>query len=171
MQTTTATPHAQAGQRARVIAEIARDRFAPPATLPILQTIAAHLETAAHYLETDTPGDLSSITVEVTEALWLADMLAEDNPATRFPVDFTNYVLHQLTGRPLPFPAPLNPLSSTLAEREASVTGRLQHLHDDTTAQANHPAEWLRAVLALWQKHMRLADEVRADNGRPDNQR
>ncbi|MET9776224.1 hypothetical protein ABZ023_18520 [Streptomyces sp. NPDC006367] len=166
----TTTPHALAAQRARVIAQIARDRYAPPATRPVLETIAGYLDTAAHHLETDTPGALVSVPVEATEALWHADRLAEEHPATRFPTDFTNYVLHQLTGRPLPTPEPLNPTRPALAEREQSLTWRLRSLHADTATQAQHPAEWLYSALGLWQRLMRLADEVRVDNARPCNQ-
>ncbi|MFI0813646.1 hypothetical protein [Streptomyces echinatus] len=170
MPTTNANQCRQAAQYARIIAAIARNRPAPPATLQILQVIASQMDTAANYLDTDTPGPLSSLPIEATEALWLAEVLAEDNPATQLPADFTNYVLHHVTGRPLPFPEPMLPLSDRLAMQEVDLTNRLQHLHDDTDMQAAHPDEWLRTVFSLWQKLMRLADAVREDNNRSYHQ-
>ncbi|MFI9771868.1 hypothetical protein ACIHJG_34140 [Streptomyces sp. NPDC052415] len=160
----------QAAHYARVIAAIARDRPVPPATLSSLHVIANQLDNAANFLDTDAPGPLSSLPIAATEALWLAELFAEDNPATRLPTDFTNYVLHRITGRPLPFPEPMFPLSDRLALQEVELTNRLQYLHDDTDMQVAHPDEWLRAVLSLWQKLLRLAEAVREDNSRSSHQ-
>ncbi|MER7952027.1 hypothetical protein ABTY59_32015 [Streptomyces sp. NPDC096079] len=165
-----ATPYAQAAQRARVIAETALDRFAGPGTIQVLVRISGLLEAAALFLDDEQPGPYVSVPVEATEALWKADTLAEEHPDTRFPEGFTNYVLHALTGRPLPFPAPLHPVSDRMVLREIDLRNRLSQLHADTEQQAARPDEWLRAVLTTWQKHMRLATEVRVDNARPCNQ-
>lgn len=164
-----ADPYAQAAQRARVIADVARDRYAGPDTMTVLVRIAGFLDSAALFLDDEKPGPDVSLPDEVTEALWRADTLAEQDPQTRFPEGFTNYVLHALTGRPLPFPEPLNPVSPTLALREIDARNRLAQLHADTEQQAECPDGWLRAVLTTWQQHMRAADIIRADNARPCN--
>lgn len=166
-----ANPYAQAAQRARVIADIARDRYAGPDTMTILVRIAGFLSSAALFLDDEKPGPVVTVPTEATEALWRADTLAEQHTQTRFPEGFTTYVLHPLTGRPLPFPAPLHPVSPALTLRETDTRNRLAQLHADTEQQTERPDEWLRAVMTTWQKHMRLADEIHVDNARPCNRR
>ncbi|WP_331762507.1 hypothetical protein OG612_45600 (plasmid) [Streptomyces sp. NBC_01527] len=168
----TAAPHAPyqlAAESARIIAAAARDRFAPPATISVLHTIAARLETAAAALA-DHQGTL--LPFEATEALAEAERLAAENPQTRFPKGFTNYVLAPLTGRDYPVPAPLTPLDPSLAAREADLTYRLTLLHAQfataTTPQAIDA--WLTSALAVQRDLMRLAGEVAVDNARPCNQ-
>ncbi|MFE2184147.1 hypothetical protein [Streptomyces sp. NPDC059455] len=170
----TATPfvdhYAQAAQRAYAIAGIARDRFAPPETLLVLGQIARHLDQAGAFLDALKPGAYVSLPVEATEALWLADTLAEDHPATRFPIGFTNYVLQPLTDRSLPFPDPLFPVTDRFGRQEADLVHALHQLHGDNKHQWERTDHWLCEVFTVWQKHMRLADEVRVDNARPCNQ-
>ncbi|NML55099.1 hypothetical protein HHL19_35780 [Streptomyces sp. R302] len=169
----TTTPHAlhgEAAERARIIAATARSRYADPTTMTVLLRIAGLLDIAALALDAEQPRPYISVPTEVTEALWKADTLAEEHPQTRFPADFTNYVLQPLTGRPLPFPDPMNPFSPPLALRELNLRNRLTQLHDDTAHQAERLAGWLAQVLLTWRDLMRLADEVRIDNARPCNQ-
>lgn len=94
-----------------------------------------------------------------------------DCPAARFPALMGEYVLAPLGGRTLPMPEELRPLDPAHALRETDLRHRLEQLHADTELQADDPDTWLRTVLMVWQKHMRLTGEVRVHNGRPCNQR
>lgn len=161
--------YTQAANRARITAAVARDRYAGPETMAVLHRIAEHLEAAAGHLDAHEPGAFVDLPFEASEELWKADWLAEEHPATRFPVAFTNYVLEPLSGRPLPFPEPLNPVTDRFALRETDLRNRLAQLHADGELMAEQPDEWLRTVLTVWRDWMRLADEVRVDNGRPCN--
>lgn len=159
--TTFAAQYAQAVQRARTIAAIARDRFAGQDTMAVLDRIARHLDDAAQFLDAHEAGPVIDLPIEACEALWEADTLAEQHPQARFPVDFTNYVLAPLSGRPLPFPEPLNPVTDEFAVRETDLTNRLRQLHDDGELMTEQPDEWLRTVLTVWRDWMRLSGEVR----------
>lgn len=168
--------HRTAADRARVIAAVARDRFAPPQTLRILSEIARHLSAAADDFATYTPSTIPGLTghdlpIEAVGELWIAGVLAEDNPAARFPADFTEYVTAPLTGRPLPFPDPLRPVNDRLAARERDLRNRLEQLHADTAHATESVEQWMTAVLKVWRDWMRLADEVGVDNARPCNRR
>ncbi|MFB6629949.1 hypothetical protein ACFCWY_08645 [Streptomyces sp. NPDC056362] len=169
----TVTPHAQAAERARLIAERARNRYATRGTKLTLLRIAGLLDVAALLLDEDAPNATDtciSYPSEVSEMLWRADTLAEQHPETLLPVNFTGYVLRPLTGRPLPFPEPLHPLSEALALRELDLRNRLAQLHADTEQQQERPAHWLFLIFTLWQQHIRLAETVRISNARPCNQ-
>lgn len=167
--TTITTPCTQAAHRARIIAEVARDRFADGTIRVALLTIAAHLDAAADLFAAVPPGT-QGLPTEATEELFRAEQAAVDCPATRFPPEFGEYVLAPLVERPLPMPALLHPLDPTQALRETDLRNRLAQLHADTEAQAERPAQWLGSALRTWQQHMRLADSVRARNTRPCNQ-
>jgi hypothetical protein len=167
--TTITSPYAQAAHRARIIAETARDRFADGSIRMAILTIAAHLDAAADHFAAVPPGT-QGLPTEATEELFRAEQAAVDCPATRFPPELGEYVLAPLVDRPLPMPAPLRPLDPAHTLRETDIRNRLVQLHADTAAQFGRPAQWLGSVLRTWQKHMRLADEVRVHNGRPCNQ-
>ncbi|MCX4976505.1 MULTISPECIES: hypothetical protein [unclassified Streptomyces] len=164
-------PYRQAAQRARVVAEIARDRFAPPETLPYLNFMAAYLETAARLLDAQPPGAYEELPTEATEALFRAEQIAVEHPAARIPAELGEYVLVPLVDRPLPFPNPLGPVSARYEKQEADLVHALHLLHDDGEHQRERTDDWLREVFTIWRKRMRLADDVRVDNARPCNQR
>ncbi|WP_330342624.1 hypothetical protein [Streptomyces sp. NBC_00557] len=168
--TTFTTPHAQAAQRARTIAEIARDRFADGPIRAALLAIAAHMDRAADHLETMLPGADKALPTQAAEQLSNAEHIAAKHPAARFPAELGAYVLAPLAVRALPLPAPLHPVTPRLALRETDLRNRLIQLHEDDDHQEDYPEEWLRSVFTTWQKFMRLADEVRVDNLRPCNQ-
>ncbi|WP_329020381.1 hypothetical protein [Streptomyces sp. NBC_01601] len=171
----TASPYRTAADRARVIAAVARDRFSPPETLHILDVIARHLSAAADHFavrtsSTTPAGTDLTLPAEAATELRIADALAASHPATRLPVGFTEYVKAPFTGQ-LPFPEQLNPVTARFAEEEKDLRARLDQLHSDTDRAATNVTEWLTDILTVWLKWMRLADVVRVDNGRPDNQR
>ncbi|MFE5923159.1 hypothetical protein [Streptomyces sp. NPDC056468] len=127
---------------------------------------------AADSLATYTPSTIPGLAghdvpSEAWGELYIADTLAYNHPATRFPGDFTEYVKAPVTGRTLPFPDPLNPLADWLAVRETDLRNRLEQLHADTAHADNDVAEWLTAVFTVWRDWMKLAGEVRVDNERP----
>ncbi|MFJ2225619.1 hypothetical protein ACIOFY_36955 [Streptomyces anulatus] len=163
--------YATASARARVIADIARDRWTTPETMPVLRRIAEHLDAAAEHLDAHTPGPFVDLPIEACEALWEADTLAERHPHTRFALDFTNYVLAPLSGRTLPLPDPLRPVSPGLARQEATLVHTIVALHADKERQAEQPTEWLREVMNAWCNWVRLSSAVRLDNARPANRR
>ncbi|MFD9395005.1 hypothetical protein ACFWBB_31035 [Streptomyces sp. NPDC060000] len=177
--TTTAAPfvgqYAQAAQRARVVAEIARDRFTTdPAIRAALLGIAERLDAAAREFEAVPPGAYEELPTEATEELFMAEQIAVDHPAARFPAELGEYVLVPLVDRELPFPRPLNsarPKFAQFAQREAEQAHALHLLHADGPHQWERTEDWLRQVFKVWEKRLRLEDEVRVDNGRPDNQR
>ncbi|MGW0191146.1 hypothetical protein ACWDV7_36210 [Streptomyces sp. NPDC003362] len=161
-----------AAQRARTIADIARNRYTTdPAIRAALLAIAGHLDTAAHEFDAVPPGTRSKIPNEATEPLFLAEQIAVDHPATRFPAVLGEDVLVPLVDRDLPLPARLNPTDSKFARREADLLHVLLALHADGPHQFQRTDDWLRQVFTVWQQHMRLADEVRIHNSRPGNQR
>ncbi|MFD5856117.1 hypothetical protein [Streptomyces chartreusis] len=165
-----------ATDRARVLAQIARDRFADPATMRILGDIARHLSAAAdalaNYTPSTTPGLAGhDVPSEAWEELFIADTLAYDHPATRFPGDFTDYVKQPITDRPLPFPDPLNPLADSLAKRETALRDRLEQLHAATARPDVDVAGWLTDVMTVWRDWMKLAGEIALDNERPYHHR
>ncbi|MEU6462207.1 hypothetical protein [Streptomyces sp. NPDC046976] len=169
--TTLPNLHANAAQRARTIAYVARNRYADGPIRAALLTIADHMDRAATHFDAVHPGAHEGLPTEATEELFLSEQVAVDCPATRFPAELGEYVLALLVGRALPMPAPLHPADPQRALRETEIRNRLVQLHDDTASQWARPEEWMRSVLTTWQKHMRLADEVRAHNARPCNQR
>ncbi|MFI1408824.1 hypothetical protein ACH4Y0_02625 [Streptomyces sp. NPDC020707] len=103
-------------------------------------------------------------------ALEAVENLVFDNPATRIPADITEYVKAPITGRSLPFPDPLNPITTCYAQEEAQLRAELEQLHDDTARAAADVDGWTRDVLEVWKKHMRLAPAVYIDNERSNNQ-
>lgn len=172
MNATITSQYTAAATRAGVIARVARDRFAGPVTMTVLGTIARHLEAAAAHLQAVPPGAYDTLPANVCEALEQAETLAAQHPDTRLPVGFTHYVLELLDDdRTLPFPAPLNPVNARAAVREIDLRNRLWQLHDDNELVWESPNTWLETVLTVWRDWMRLAAEVRVDNGRPCNQR
>ncbi|GAA2439278.1 hypothetical protein [Streptomyces glaucus] len=167
----TPSPYAAAAERARILAQIARDRFAPPETLRVLGDIARHLDAAADTLAAYKPSTIPGLAghdvpSEAWEELFIADTLALDHPATRFPTDFTDYVKQPITGRRLPFPDPLNPLADWLAERETALRDRLEQLHADTARADADAAGWLTDVFTALRDWMKLAGEIAEDNRR-----
>lgn len=170
---TRTTPAEAAAHRARIIAAIARDRFAPPASLTALRFIAAHLDQADSAFErsrADASG-IDSLTV-AADVLDDARQLAALHPATRLPVTFTEYVTAPLTGDALPMPDPLNPASTVYAMQEAELRAALEGAHRELRADASEAAvdAWLPTALHLHRDLMMLADLVRADNSRPAHQ-
>ncbi|MFE4583617.1 hypothetical protein, partial [Streptomyces chartreusis] len=165
-----------ATDRARVLARIARDRFSDPETMRTLGDIARHLSAAADALANYTPSTIPGLAghdapSEAWEELFIADTLAYDHSATFFPGDFTEYVKAPISGRPLPFPDPLNPLADWLGVRELVLRKRLKQLHDDN-AQANENVdEWLTAVFTVWRDWMELAGEIADDNAKAYHRR
>ncbi|MDV6291363.1 hypothetical protein R2F25_38780 [Streptomyces sp. UP1A-1] len=161
-----------AAHRARVIAEIARDRFAPPATLAAMRDMAALLDVAAAHFDAVPPNAPRELPTEATEALFRAEQVAVDHPASRFPAELGEYVLSPLVCRDLPMPAPLKPRDTgRFARREADLVHALHLLHADYTHQRERPADWLRQVFAVWRDWMRLEAEVREDNARARHHR
>ncbi|MEU1313333.1 hypothetical protein ABZ419_31180 [Streptomyces cinnamoneus] len=169
----TLTPAEAAALRARVIAHVARDRFAPPATITALRFIASHLDRAAEAFERYTPGSTTNACfTDAAEALSDAREIARLHPDTRFPANFTDYIDAPLTCAALPMPAPLNPVSPGLAEQESELRHRLTLVHEQLSQATSEPATdaWLPSALALQRDLMKLAGEVRVDNARPCNQ-
>lgn len=175
MTTTFVDQYRQAAQRARVVAEIARDRYTTDANIrAVFRSIAAFLDEAAREFEAVPPGAYEELPTEATQELFMAEQIAADHPAARFPAELGEYVLVPLVDRELPFPARLNPVNpefQDFAQREADLAHALHLLHDDNEHQWERTDDWLRDVFKVWEKHIRLAAEVRVDNGRPDNQR
>ncbi|QOV40224.1 hypothetical protein IM697_18555 [Streptomyces ferrugineus] len=164
----------QTAQRARVVAEIARDRYTTEDSIrAALAGIAARLDAAAREFEAVPPGAYEELPTEATEELFMAEQIAVDHPAALFPAELGEYVLVPLVDRELPFPRPLNPARpefAKFAQREAVQAHALHLLHADGTHQWERTDDWLRQVFKVWEKHLRLAAEVRVDNGRPCNQ-
>jgi hypothetical protein len=170
----TMLPAQVAAERARIIAQVARDRFAPPATITVLRFIASHLDRAATAYDSYRQGTLLNPLFEAAHAaLNDARELAQLHPDTRFPVNFTDYVEAAFSGVTLPMPTPLNPVSDALRAREATLTHRLTLIHAalNETGSVQGTDAWLSSALAVQRDLMRLADEVRVDNARPCNQR
>ncbi|MFI6142383.1 hypothetical protein ACIBCC_29855 [Streptomyces griseus] len=172
--TATARPHAAryatAAARARLIAEIALDRWAPGTATPILRRIADYLTDAADQFDAHTPlGGFVDLPSEACAALWEADHLAEQFPYTRFAQDFTSYVLAPLSERPLPDTAPLRPVSPAMARTESALAHTIYVLNTDTAHQDQQPEAWLREVMEAWRKWVQLSELVRIDNARPCN--
>ncbi|MFF4902189.1 hypothetical protein [Streptomyces sp. NPDC001068] len=168
---TSTAAYLQAAQRARTIAYVARDRFADGQIRAAILAIAACLDEAARELDAAATTAPAQVPDSAASEVFMAEQHAVDCPRTRFPALLGEYVLAPLGGRTLPMPEPLRPLDAERAARETDLVNRLEQLHADTEMQADAPDTWLRTVLMVWQKHMRLADEVLATNGRPCNQR
>ncbi|MEU0002621.1 hypothetical protein ABZ069_37605 [Streptomyces microflavus] len=160
----------EAALRARVIAEVARDRFAPPKAIDTLLWIAGILDCVAADI-LDGPSETHGVAPKALEGLCSAEALALAHPAARFAPGFTLYVLSPLFGTPLPIPAPLRPVTRRLARREANILHRIVALNADREQSAKHPEEWLRLVMAAWREWVSLAGGVELDNARPDNRR
>jgi hypothetical protein len=169
------SPYREAADRARVIAAVARDRFGPPETLRILGDIARHLSAAADHFAAYTPSATPGLAghdfpAEAAGELWIAETLAYDHPAARFPMEFTQYVKAPFTGL-MPFPDPLNPLSDRFAQQETELRNRLEQLHADTARATEDVVQWLTEILTVWRDWMRLAEVVRVDNNQPHHRR
>jgi hypothetical protein len=164
----------QAARRARVIAEIARDRWTDPATMVALRrTMAGHLDAAAAHFEAVSPGYDEGLPTAATEELFRAEQIAVEHPTGLFPAKLGEYILVPLVDRDLPFLARLNPVNpefQDFAQREADLAHALHLLHADDEHQRERTDDWLHQVFTVWRKWLSLADEVRIDNGRPDNQ-
>ncbi|MFD9190334.1 hypothetical protein ACFWCA_19150 [Streptomyces phaeochromogenes] len=175
MDATPTTPYRAAATRARAIADVASNRYAPPESLRALGDIARHLTAAAvafdAYEPITIPGFIGhDMPVEAAAELWVVEELVFDYPATRIPAEITEYVKAPLTGRSLPFPDPLNPITNRYREEEAQLRAELEQLHDDTARADTDTDGWMRDVLTVWQKHMRLAPVVYVDNASPSHQ-
>ncbi|MGA5134980.1 hypothetical protein ACPCTO_34875 [Streptomyces olivoreticuli] len=163
-------PVKAAALRARITAHVARDRFAPPATITALLLIASHLDRAADAFERYTPGiTTTACLADAAEALSGARDIARLHPDTRFPANFTDYIEAPLTCVALPTLAPLNPVSPALARQEAALRHRLTLVHEQLAQATSEPATdvWLPSALALQRDLMKLAGVVRVDNARP----
>ncbi|GHH22405.1 hypothetical protein [Streptomyces lanatus] len=167
--------YAQAAQRARVVAEIARDRFTTdPSIRATLYAIAERLDAAAREFVAVPPGAYEELPTEACEELFMAEQIAVDHPAARFPAELGEYVLVPLVDRELPFPRRLDPARpefAKFAQRETEQAHALHLLHADGPHQWERTDDWLRQVFKVWEKHLRLAAEIAVDNGRPCNQR
>ncbi|MFB7436531.1 hypothetical protein ACFCZ5_34905 [Streptomyces microflavus] len=163
----------KAAARARIIAEVARDRFAPPKTIDVLRKIAGILDVVADDIRLYSPSETKAhgVSLKALEGLRSAEALALAHPAARFAQGFTLYVLYPLFGSPLPLPSPLRPVTRQLARREANIAHRIVVHNADREQSARHPEEWLRLVMAAWREWVSLAGEVEVDNARPDNRR
>ncbi|MEU5476681.1 hypothetical protein [Streptomyces mirabilis] len=171
--TTFTDPCRQAARRAAVVAEIARDRWVDPATMPALRTMAGHLDAAAAHFEAVPPGSDEGVPTAATEELFRAEQIAVEHHDGRFPAELGEYILAPLVDRDLPFPARLNPVNpefQDFAQREANLAHALHLLHADDEHQRERTDDWLHQVFTVWRGWLRLVDEVRIDNGRPDNQ-
>lgn len=153
-------PSRAAADRARALAALARQRPADPETMRTLGDIARHLSTAADILATHQPTTGRDLPPAAEAELQIADMLADDHPSTRFFSEFTLYVTQPVTGRRLPFPDPLRPLTASRTARERELRYRLEQLHNDTTTATDNPVAWLTDVFTVWGDWMTLADEV-----------
>ncbi|XXZ47533.1 hypothetical protein AAGT00_00870 (plasmid) [Streptomyces cavourensis] len=80
-----ASQYDQAAQRARTLAEIARDRFAPPRTISVLQGIATLLDRVAEDLSTYETREYIGLPYKASQDLRNAEALALAHPAARFP--------------------------------------------------------------------------------------
>lgn len=176
---TTAAPfvgqYEQAAQRARTVAQIARDRFTTdPGIRAALYAIADRLDAAAREFDAVPPGAYEHLPSEATEELFMAEQIAVDHPAARFPAELGEYVLVPLVDRELPFPRRLNPVNpkfAQFAQRETDQAHALHLLHDDGPHQWERTDDWLVQVFKVWEKHLRLEAEIAVDNGRPCNRR
>ncbi|MFD3309395.1 hypothetical protein [Streptomyces sp. NPDC058656] len=169
-------PYRTAAARARAIADVARDSFGPtPETVRTLGDIARHLTAAADAFDAYEPLTIPGragrdMPTDAAGELWVVEELAFGTPATRIPADVTEYVTAPITGRSLPFPDPLNPITTRYATEEAEIRAVLEQLHDDTARADKDIDGWMRDVLEVWKKHMRLAPMVYVDNTRPRHQ-
>jgi hypothetical protein len=159
MTDTRPCPYRAAADRARALAAIARQRVTDPEAMRTLGDIARHLSTAADILATHQPTGRDLPPLAAAE-LEIADTLADDHPATRFFSEFTHYVTQPVTGRRLPFPDPLRPLTASRTARESELRYRLEQLHNDTKTATENVAAWLSDVFTVWGDWMTLADEV-----------
>ncbi|NEW75459.1 hypothetical protein [Streptomyces rhizosphaericus] len=161
----TLTATETAALRARITANVARDRFAPPATLGALRFIASHLDRAAEAFERKALKDAAQILSDARE-------MAQLHPDTRFPANFTDYIEAPLTGVALPTLAPFNPVTPALAQQETDLRHRLTLVHEKLTRATSEPAidAWLPIALTLQRDLMKLARAIRVDNARPCNQ-
>ncbi len=161
----------QAAHRARVVAEIARDRWADPATMTALRiTMAGHLDAAAAHFDAVPVGCDEGVPTAATEELFRAEQIAVEHPTGHFPAELGEYVLAPLVDRELPFPARLDPVRpefEDFAQRETDLAHALHLLHADDEHQRERTDDWLRQVFAVWRQWLSLAGEVRVDNARP----
>ncbi|MFI1012597.1 hypothetical protein [Streptomyces sp. NPDC020965] len=165
---TSTTPARMAATRARIAANVARDRFAAPTTLRVLRFIAAHLDSAAAECESydgTTNAPFSRMMRSLDDAVELITMHTD----TRFTASVVDYITAPLSAVPLPEPRRLYPVDARYAERESALRAELAQLHADTGAAESDPERWFSAVLATLAKWARLAGIVAVDNARPYN--
>lgn len=184
-----ATPNAlAAAHRARTIATIARTRAISTTVVldekgrAALALIADLLDTAAHSLATEEPGNWDGIVItntidfDASHALLTANTVAIDNPGIGFPPHFTQYVTVPVFGNEIELPPSLLPGGPVLIAQEGDLFARLLALHGHylaiTDAQENreNTTAALEAAFTLHWKHARLAEAVAADAARPCNQ-
>ncbi|MEV5283381.1 hypothetical protein ACFYMW_35720 [Streptomyces sp. NPDC006692] len=161
-------PAQQAAARARIAADVARARFAAPATIPVLRLVADHLDAAATAFESYDGTTNATFATAISGLASVQDLIAR-HPDTRIPGFALDYIEAPLTSAPLPELPPLNPVTARLAAEESVLRTELERLHADTFAATADTDRWFRNVLAVLAKWMRLAGVVGVDNARPCN--
>ncbi|MFB6529863.1 hypothetical protein [Streptomyces sp. NPDC056399] len=151
--------------RARIAATVCRDRYAAPATMRTLHSIADLLDDTASACE-----DAPALFPAIMRPLAQAQKLMEAHPDARLPISIVAYITAPFApGHDLPMPEPLLPLMDQHAAEETALLAELDRLHADTTAATEDTEKWLTAVLGVLGKWMRLSGEVDIDNRRPGN--
>lgn len=152
-------PYRAAADRAQAFAELIRQRATDPETKRTLSDIERHLNAAATILANHQPTGHDVPTAAVS-ALRTADALAGGHPSTRYFREFTHYVTQPITGRRLPLPDPLRPITAERITRETELDQRFEQLHSDSTTATEHVTTWLADVLTVWADWLTLANEV-----------
>ncbi|MEW1700771.1 hypothetical protein [Streptomyces sp. NPDC091278] len=151
--------------RARVAANVCRNRFAAPGTIRALRFIAAHLDTAADVCD-GRPASLTNVVRPVADAQQLMSM----HPDARLPGSVFTYIMAPLApASTLPLPVPLTPLQPRHASQEKALRDDLLALHADTRAADEDTEGWFTSVLTVLARWTRLAGEVDVENRRPCN--
>ncbi|MEU5748162.1 hypothetical protein ABZ804_21820 [Streptomyces sp. NPDC047726] len=171
-----------AAHRARTIATIARTR----AAWPVMENnekgraatqIAELLDTAAHSLETEEPGQLDGITItntldfDASMALHTAEDLAAEHPTLGFPPRFAQYVTAPVFRDGIDLPASGLPSRSPLTAQEDDLFVRLTVMHgvlNGLTAPES-VAAILDVVFELHRRHSVIVASATVDARRPGN--
>ncbi|MGG7574164.1 hypothetical protein [Streptomyces sirii] len=167
--TTTAHPlQTVAATRARTAANVARERFAAPATITALRFIAAHFDAAATACDAY-DGTTNAPFMEMWRSLADARELIVLHPDCRLPDTVIDYITAPLTAAPLPALPRLLPPNEWDAAEEAALRTQLDGLHADIETADADTDRWFRTVLAVLAKWKRLEGAVNVDSRRPFN--